>query len=62
MMGPPKIWRPQVDGASKILEAPIFLLEAPKISALRADLNLGPPLAIFPEYALVIMYLEINFN
>ena len=51
-MGPPNNWRPPVDGASKIKGAPILKLEAPNFSALRAEINLGPPPTIFPEYAL----------
>ena len=51
-LGPPKNWRPRVDGASSYLEAPILKLEAPNFSALCAEINLGPPQNFFPEYAL----------
>ena len=51
-LGPPKNWRPRVDGASSFLEAPILKLEAPNFLALRVKINLGPPHNFFPEYAL----------
>ena len=60
-LGPPKNWRPRVDGASSYLEAPILKLEAPNFSALRAEINLGPPHNFFPEYALVFITLHKNF-